>query len=885
MFEISYEKITLSNGLDVIFHENDSLPTVAVNVWYHVGSKNEVVGQTGFAHLFEHMMFEGSKNHNRNYFEPIQEIGGVLNGSTTADRTNYWETVPANHLGLALWLESDRMGFLLDALDQERFDVQRDIVKNERRQSYENRPYGMADLRIQELLFPPPHPYNWPVIGSQEDLDAASLDDVRDFFRKFYSPSNASLAISGDFNRVDAEDMIRLYFNDIKPGPEIEHMTRMDSSLSGETRLAITDRIQLPRLSLVWPSVPIFDNSEPPLDILATILGDGKSSRLHSEMVYEKQVARQVRVGHFSREISGEFSIEVTASPSHTLLESQQLIESAIYEIQQKPPSQRELDRAINRIESDHVKYLELSGGFGGIADQLNHFNVFNGNPSSINTYLDQYRAVSPEDISVAARRFLSLNRVNLSVLPEKEKSTSISTVDRSIMPLSTNTKTFNPPVPQRYKMANGLNILYLKKSEVPLVVTSVIFPTGGILDPLGKDGLSNLTATTLVEGTTNRTSQQISREIEFLGTHINTYPGKENLIFSSEILTVHTSELLEIFSDIITNPTFPEREVGRVKKERAADLKRMSDDPVYIANRASRSLICGVGSKYGKPLLGTTDSIENITRRDLYKHFENEYGPTGATLILVGDLKEKDIVPIADRYFGNWNSSASTSETFDQISGNKLKPTTVYLCDKPGAAQSVIKAGHLTINRHDPNYYAVTLLNYMFGGHAMARLFLNLRQDKGYSYGYYSSIDWYKESSLILAGGSVQTGVTKEAVVETIKEFSDLKGGRPISQEELETAKNGIVRGFPSRFETQGQIASQLGLLASFQLDDDYYSHLLENITAITLDEINKVASEQIYDQNLTIVVVGDRAIVERELQDLDCPLVPIDAHGNLIE
>ena len=301
MFEISYEKITLANGLDVIFHENHSLPTVAVNVWYHVGSKNEVVGQTGFAHLFEHMMFEGSKNHNRNYFEPLQEVGGVLNGSTTADRTNYWETVPANHLGLALWLESDRMGFLLDALDQERFDIQRNIVKNERRQSYENRPYGMADLRIQELLFPPPHPYNWPVIGSQQDLDAASLDDVRDFFKTFYSPSNASLAISGDFNRVDAEDMIHLYFDDIKPGPEIEHMTRMDSSLSGEIRLGITDRIQLPRLSLVWPSVPIFDNSEPSLDILATILGDGKSSRLHSKMVYEKQIARQVRVGHFSR--------------------------------------------------------------------------------------------------------------------------------------------------------------------------------------------------------------------------------------------------------------------------------------------------------------------------------------------------------------------------------------------------------------------------------------------------------------------------------------------------------------------------------------------------------------------------------------------------------
>ena len=415
MFSISYEKFVLPNGLEVILHEDHTLPVVAVNVWYHVGSKNEQIGRTGFAHLFEHIMFEGSKHHNHDYFAPLQKIGATVNGSTTSDRTNYWETLPSEHLDLALWLESDRMGFLLDAMDQKRFDIQRDVVKNERRQSYENRPYGIAHLKLQSAIFPTPHPYSWPVIGSQEDLDAASLEDVKLFFQHFYSPSNASLAIAGDFDKIETKHKIESYFGDLPPGATISRVEHMESLLRGEVKLNVIDKVQLPRLYIAWPSFPTFDDMEAPADILATLLGDGKSSRLYKTLVYEKQIARDVSIGSFSQEIAGEFHIQATANPGHTLQEIETSIEVELEKIRSNPPSENELQRAKNRIETGHIQQLESIGGFGGRADQLNFYNVFAGNPDMINSDIDRYLKVDSQDIPNVASSIFTNNKVTLS--------------------------------------------------------------------------------------------------------------------------------------------------------------------------------------------------------------------------------------------------------------------------------------------------------------------------------------------------------------------------------------------------------------------------------------------------------------------------------------
>ena len=882
MFSISHEKLTLSNGLEVVLHQDHTLPIVGVNIWYHVGSKDEEVGRTGFAHLFEHVMFEGSKHHNKNYFDPLQQAGAVLNGSTSSDKTNYWETVPSNYLDLALWLEADRMGFLLEALDQGRFDIQRDVVKNERRQSYENRPYGLAQLLLQPAMFPSPHPYNWPVIGSQDDLDSASLDDIKAFFRRFYAPSNASLALAGDFDIDEAKRLIELYFGDIAPGPAINRVGRMDSSLRGEVRLTISDKVQLPRLYLVWPSCPMFDEDEAPLDIVATVLGDGKSSRLYKSLVYDKQIATDVSVGNYSQEIAGEFHIEVTASPGHTLDENQEVVEAELERIRREPPTELEISRARNRVESQHVRQLARFGGFGGRADQLNHYNVHAGDPGLINTDVERYLVATGEDMVRVASSVLGDDHVRLAVLPERATSPSKSSIDRSKLPGGSTPRVYSPPIPRRVRMPNGLSILHVNKPELPVVTLGLLLKAGATTDPTGQPGLAQMTTAMISEGTTTRSSQQISDEMEFLGSHLGSDTSREHVFLSTETLTTHWPKALEIMADVVKNPTFPERELDRLRKERLADLRRISDDPVSIAQRASRALAYGPESKYGHPISGTVKAVEGLTRQELVGHFNDYYGPGDATLIVAGDVSRDDVMSIVEARLGDWDQRAAQSIDEASVEGGHTAPTTIFLADKPGAAQSVIRAGHLTIPRHDPDYHALNLLNYVFGSQPTARLFMNLRQDKGYSYGYYSSIDWLIGPSVLIAGGAVETAVTKESVIETLKEFADIRGGRPVTEDEFDAARDGIFKGFPAQFETLGQLVNQLGNLALFGLPDDYYSNYIAKLEAITLDEVRRVGAERIDDGHLFVLVVGDRESVEPGLRELGLPMVHVDYEGH---
>ena len=880
MFDIAYEKFMLSNGLQVILHEDHALPMTAVNIWYHVGSKDEQLGRTGFAHLFEHVMFEGSKNHNRLFFEPLEKVGATLNGSTSSDKTNYWEVLPSNYLELALWLESDRMGFLLDALDQQRFDVQRDVVKNERRQSYENRPYGVSQLVLQAAMFPAPHPYSWPVIGSQADLDAALLEDIKDFFRKFYAPSNASIAIAGDFDGETVRRMIERYFGDIPPGPAINRVGRMDSSLRGEVRMDLRDKVQLPRLSLVWPVGPAFSKEEAPLEILSSVLGDGKSSRLHRTLVYDKQIARDVRVGNYSQEIAGEFNIQVTASPGHTLEEIQDVVEAELDRIRGEPPDDAETRRAVNRIEANHVRSLEQFGGFGGRADQLNYYNVMLGDPGVINTDLDRYRQVSGEDVMRVATTALGGDRVRLAVLPEQAAEPTESTVDRTRMPKAGKPQTYSVPTPERHRLPNGLDLLNIQRPGLPMVALGLVFHGGAVTDPQHRPGLDNMTAAMLSEGTTTRSSQQIAEEMEFLGSQLDIDSGREHVMVSAETLTDHWPKALEVLADVVRNSRFPERELDRVRAERLADLSRISDDPLAIAQRAARALAYGPDTAYGHPAFGTEESIEALTQDELRDQHGKLYGPNNATLIVVGDANKEEVLSRALEYLGDWDGRAGPELPISP-SERDAAPTTLYLADKPGAPQSVVRGGQLTAPRDDPDFYALTLANYVFGGHFTSRLSMNLRQDKGYSYGYYSTIDWFTGPSVLFAGGAVETGVTKESVVETLKEFADISGDRPVTDDEYNSAKDGIVRGFPGQFESLGQLLNQLIRLVVFGLPDDYYSQWLPQLQRVTIGEVRNVAARRIDEGHLNLLVVGDRKVIEPGLSELGLPIVSVDYEG----
>ena len=885
MVSISFEKLTLPNGLEVIVHEDHSLPIAAVNVWYHVGSKDEESGRTGFAHLFEHVMFEGSKHHNRSYFDPLQKVGADLNGSTTPDRTNYWETVPSNYLELALWLESDRMGFLLEALDQKRFDVQRDVVKNERRQSYENRPYGMAHMLLQPAVFPAPHPYSWTTIGNPEDLNAANVDDVKDFFRRFYTPSNASIAIAGDVDTDEVRRLVERYFGDLPPGGPINRVGRMDSDLRGQVSLTTHDKVQLPRLYLVWPTGPLFDEDQAPLDVLSVVLGDGKSSRLYRSLVYEKRIARDIGIYHNAQAIAGELFIQATASPGHELEELEEVILEELERIGREGLAEPELDRAKNRIEVHHTRQLERVGGFGGRADQLNYYNIFAGDPGVINTDVARYRAVTADEVKRASAAATVGSRVNLSVLPEAKLASTSSAIDRTKTPEAGQSPSFSPPTPTRAHLGNGLDIVVVEKSGLPMVSFGLLIGSGGASDPPQGPGLAHLTAAMLQEGTQTRTSRQLADEMEALGTHLETDASREFSIVSADAMTSHLDTAMAIAADVVRNSTFPDDELERIRKERLTDLRRIADSPVAIAMRASRALLYGQGTPYGHPLSGNEESIGGITRRMLLDQYQTHFTPENATLLIIGDISRDEAVSKAGQYFGDWKATgsrpASMRGDFDGALGDA---THIFLADKPGAAQSVIRAGHLTISRQDPGYYDLNFLNYVFGGQYAARLNMNLRQDKGYSYGYSSSIDWSSGPSALTAGGAVQTEVTKESVIETLKEFAEIRTTRPVTEEEFEDAKNGLLRSLPSQFETRSQVLHQLVRIITFDLPDDHFSHMAENIDRVALEGVRVAADERLLDGHLKILVVGDAAVIEPGLRELGLPLVHVDYEGGKI-
>ncbi len=881
MVTIAFEKHKLSNGMDVILHEDHTIPLVAVNVWYHVGSKNEEVGRTGFAHLFEHVMFEGTKHHQRSHFEPLQKAGANLNGSTTTDRTNYWEDVPSNYLELALWLEADRMGFLLDGLDQQKFDVQRDVVKNERRQSYENRPYGMAHHHLQSALFPLPHPYHWMTIGSQEDLDAASLDDVKEFFQRFYGPSNASLAIAGDIDPGQALELANKYFGDLPPADSVPRIGRQDSLLSGRIDIEMRDKVTLPRLYIAWPAPPEGHPDDAPLELYQAVMSDGLSSRLHRSLVYEKQIAQHAFVRYVPSEIAGQLLVQVTAAEGHSLDEVEAAVEAELENIHRNPPTDEEIARSKNRIEATHFRQLARIGGFGGRADQLNHFNIIEADPNLINTSLDRCLAVQREDILRVAGTYVGDNQVRLRVLPETPLSAATTVVDRNIMPPPRQEPTFTPPLPTRDRLPNGMGVTVVEQRDMPIVAFGLLLGRGASIDPMELPGLSGLMGDMLPEGAAGKSSQQIANDFEFIGARLSVDSRREYSLVSTETLTKHWSSALEMMGEVVLKPDFPQHELDRIRREHLTDLRRSKDEPNVIAERLIAGLVFPAGSGYAHPISGSEASVEAITQDDLAAQYRRIFEPETAHLLVVGDVDREEVMRRAEAVFGSWHGSPSAiilPDDTDPIDSSAA----IYLVDRPGAPQSVIRAVQSLVPRSHPDYFPLLLANYSFGGQFSARLNQNLRQDKGYSYGYMSTIQWQRHSSMLAAGGSVQSNATGESAYETLKEFREVSGERPITAEELANAKDGLLRAYPASFERPASVLGQLVAIEQFDLPDDYFRTVRPSIEAVTLDDVHRVSATHIRPGSLQIMVVGDRASAEGPLSDLGLPLVHLTEDGH---
>ena len=900
--KLNYEEFRLKNGLRVIMHVDKSTPIVAVNLWYHVGSKNEVTGRTGFAHLFEHMMFQGSKNYNDDYFKPLQEAGANINGSTNADRTNYYQVLPSNFLELALFMEADRLGGLLDAMTQEKLDNQRDVVKNERRQRYDNQPYGTAFEKISEIMYPKDHPYNWTTIGSLTDLSNASMDDVKGFFRQYYVPNNTSLVIAGDFDTKQAKQWVEKYFGPIAKGADIKRPNPPTPKLDGEIRRSFEDSVQLPRLYMVWHTVAHNTPDEPALDILSSILSSGRGSRLQSNLVFGKQLSQDASAFHFSREIAGQFQVTSTARPGKTLEEIEKEINAEIEKIKQTPPTADEIARALNQIESSTVFGLQT---VLGKADSMNSNATFFGKPDLFQKQLDEYRKVTPADVQRVANTYLNGNRLVMSFVPRKERAAS-QAGGAANTPTSTASKkdaekkqdySANLPKPgpnpkfalpsiDKQKLSNGLDVWIVRQSELPIVSMNLVLKSGGTADPQDRAGLASFTASLLNTGTKTRSAVDISNGLQSIGASLNAGSGWDAANVSLSTLTRNLDPALDIYADVVTNPIFPESELETLRRRALIGLLQRKDNPNAIANVVYNTLLYGKDHPYGKSLTGNETSIKGVSRAEIEKFYQTYYRPNNATLIVVGDTDAKTLMPKLEKAFAGWKPAevpqvaVPQAVTFDRPG--------IYVVDKPGAAQSVLTIGQIGVSRDNPDFFPLQVMNSILGGQFSARVNMNLREEKGYTYGARTGWSFRRGAGPFEASADVQTAVTKESVMEFMKELNGIRGAIPVTPQELEYNKQSLIRRYPAGFETVGQISAQLSNLVIYGLPDSYFNEYIAKINAVTVEDVNRVANKYLTPDKMAILVVGDRAVVEPKLKEIDTwgsMIYHLDAEGNMLK
>jgi len=876
---LEFEKYTLPNGLDVILHEDHTVPTVAVNVWYHVGSKNEKPGRTGFAHLFEHMMFQGSKNHDTDYFLPLQKVGGQVNGSTNTDRTNYWENVPSDQVELALWLEADRMGGLLDSMTQEKLDNQRDVVKNEKRQG-ENQPYAKADDLLLELLFPEGHPYRHTVIGSMEDLSAASIDDISDFFRLYYAPNNASLCVAGDFDPAKVKAMIEKYFGTIPPGQPVQRIESWQPRLDGERRAVAEDDVELPRLTMAWHTPGRYQPGDAEMDLLADIVAGGKTSRLYKSLVYERQIAQDVNAFQQSREMGGVFNIEVTAAPGHDLAEVEAAVDEVLADLLKKGVTRDEVTLVRTRYEAGFVRGLQRMGGFGGVADKLNQYNVLAGDPGYLVKDMARYSGATAAGIDEWMRRCIDPHRrAVLWIVPQGKLAAADVPVDRSVMPGSSGPVSFTPPAIQTATLDNGLEIYLVQKHELPLVNVRIDVLSGWSADPKGRPGTAAVTADLLDEGAGKRDALGISEYAESLGARLNTRSFFDGSSVTLDVLKPHLEEGLSLMADVVLRPTFPEAEFERIRKERLGRLRQEAVTPFTQAVKELQRRVFGPDHPYAQPFTGTgtEQGLAKLTVADLRAFHDAWYRPNNAAAVVVGDVTMDEAKAFLAKAFGGWQPGETPTVTVPDP--RPVTSARIVVIDKPGAEQSTIMGGYASLARSDDDFEAFETLNTAFGGQFSSRINMNLREDKGYTYGTRSQLVGLRDGGFFLVSAPVHTQYTKESLSELVREMTEIRTTRPLTAEEVTDSRNRRIMGFPQQFETIAGVAGQLEDLVRNDLPLDTWQRFRAQIEGFTAADLTAAAEAHLHPDRMIWVIVGDWDKIGEGLKSLD--LGPVQVLG----
>jgi len=884
--QVPFHRFVLSNGLRLIVHEDRKTPIVAVNVWYHVGSKDERPGRTGFAHLFEHLMFNGSEHFDDDFFVPLERVGATdLNGTTNTDRTNYFQNVPTPALDMVLWLESDRMGHLLGAITQEKLDEQRGVVQNEKRQG-EDQPYGQVFGFIQENTFPEGHPYRWPVIGYMEDLEAATLDDVHEWFREFYGAANAVIVVAGDIDPETAREKVEHYFGHIPPGPPLTRQQTWVPRLEGERRARMENRVPQARLYRVW-NIPQWGSAEGHhLEMVANLLTQGRASRLQRRLVQEEEVATDI-VGFTNlREIAGQMILWATARPGQDLTEVERLLDEELARFLEEGPSERELERVKTQMRASFLRGIERIGGFDGKSDVLAENEVYGGDPGRYREPLARIESATPEDLLAVAREWLGDGSFVLEVHPYPEYSVAEARADRSTLPMPTTHPEVSFPRFERTTLSNGLEVVLTQRSAVPLVSLSLLVDAGYAADQSARPGTASLTATMLSQGTRNRTSLEIAEEISMLGMTLGSGANVDASTVSATLLKENLEPSLELFSDVVLNPTFPDADFQREQRQRLAQIQREKVTPVQMGLRVLPALLYGEDHAYGTPLTGsgTESSVSALTRGELARFHETWYRPNNATLVVVGDISLQELTPQLERLFSGW----AAGEVPDKNLGTVDLPAepVVYVMDRPGSNQSVIFAGHPVPPKAHPDDLALGSLENILGGAFTSRINMNLREDKGWSYGAFTIL-WATEGQRpFFAFAPVQADRTVESMAELMRELKEAQDDRPPSQEEFDKARDLQVLTLPGLWETNGAVLGSLTEMIRFGLAEDHFDTLDDRLRELSVGDLARVAREHLHPERMVWVVVGDRTQFEDGIRELGFGDIRfIDPDGRVVD
>jgi zinc protease len=882
--KIPYEKFVLANGLRLIVHEDHKAPIVAVNVWYHVGSKNERPGRTGFAHLFEHLMFNGSENYKDDWFKVLERIGATnLNGTTNNDRTDYFQNVPTPALDLVLWMESDRMGHLLGAVDQARLDEQRGVVQNEKRQG-ENQPYGKVFDLITENTYPKGHPYSWSVIGSMEDLNAAALEDVRQWFRTYYGAANAVLAVAGDVNAADVKQRVERAFGDIPSGPPIAKQEVWVAKMTGTHRQVMQDRVAQARVYKVWNTPQWDDPDADRLGLVTNVLAQGKTSRLYKRLVYDDQIATDVVAFLDRGEIGSQVILWATARPGMELGRVERAMDEEIAKLLAEGPTPDELRRVKTQYVAGFIRGIERIGGFGGKSDVLAENEVYGGSPDFYQTRFRRVQGATAADLQGAAKRWLSDGVFVLEVYPFPQYTTAAAGVDRSKLPDAGTPPPARFPTFGRAKLSNGLQLIVAERRAIPVVSFQLLVDAGFAADQFSIPGAASLAANMLDEGTKTRNALQISEELAQLGANLSTGANLDQTFVSLSALKANLDKSLELFADVILSPSFPEADFRRLQQLQLAAIQRERLAPLQMGLRVLPRLIYGPGHAYGNPLTGsgTEQSVQRLTREELAKVHATWFKPNNATLIVVGDATLAELVPKLERLFAGWRRGDVPKKNLATVPP-RARPA-VYILDRPGAEQSVILAGHIAPPKANPQEIAIETMNTILGGQFTSRVNMNLREGKHWSYGAFSLFWDARGQRPFFVYAPVQTDKTKESLQEVVKELRGIRGESPVTPDELAFAKNSQTLALPGQWETNGAVLGSLAELVRFGMDDRYYDTYAQRVNALAQREVAQ-AAQLLEPDRLTWVVVGDRAKIEAGIRELNLgELSFIDADGNAL-